>query len=140
MQDRPTAVELLQAVQDFLGGEVIPRTTDPRLKYHLLIVLNVLRIVEREVPGEEGRLRVELEALSVLLGCPRAAPHSDPMLLRQQVRDANQELCERIRQGLADDGPWRSRVVSHVRAMVEEKLRINNPVQLEAFLDDPADE
>lgn len=134
MQDRPTALELLRAVRDFLGEEVVPIITDPRLKYHLLIVLNVLRIVEREVPDEEARLRAELDALRELLDLPRVLPSTDPVRLRQQVLEANQELCERIRRGVADAGPWRERVIPHVRATVEEKLRINNPMELKASL------
>lgn len=140
MQDRPTGPELLNTVRDFLEEEVVPSITDRRLKYQILIALNVLRILEREVPGEEGRLRAELDALHDLLGLPRTVQPTDPTALRQRVLEANRELCERIRRGMADTGPWRPLVLLHVRAAVEAKLRINNPTQLEAVLDDLADE
>ncbi|MEK7364773.1 MAG: DUF6285 domain-containing protein [candidate division NC10 bacterium] len=140
MQDRPTALELLQAMRDLLEREILPSLTDPRLKYQTLIAINVLRMLEREVPDEEGRLRAELGALQELLGLSREEPPVDPAPLRRCVLEVNRELCERIRQGLADAGPWRQRVLAHVRSAVEEKLRINNPSRLEAFLAEPPDE
>lgn len=140
MQDRPTALELLQAVRDLLEKEILPKLTDLRLRYHTLIAVNVLRILEREIPDEEERLRAELRALGELLNLSPSAPPGDPALLRQRVLEANRELCERIRQGLADSGPWRERVLAHVRHAVEEKLGINNPAQLATFLAEPDDE
>jgi hypothetical protein len=140
MQDRPTALELLQAIRDLLEQEILPSLTDARLKYRTLIAINVLRMLEREVPEEEGRLRAELGALQELLDLPRTAPPADAALLRRRVLEANLELCERIRQGLADADPWRQRVLAHVRSAVEEKLRINNPSRLEAFLAEPPGE
>ena len=68
------------------------------------------------------RLRAELDALQELLDLPQEVAPSDPALLSRRVLEANQELCERIRQGPAAAGPWRPRVLSHVRAAVEEKL------------------
>lgn len=140
MQDRPTALDLLQALRDLLEQEILPSLTDSRLKYQTLIAINVLRMLEREVPDEEGRLRAELGTLQEILGLPRTDPPADPALLRRRVLEANRELCERIRQGLADGGPWRERVLSHVRAAVEEKLRINNPARLAEFVAEPTDE
>lgn len=139
MQDRPTSLELLDAVRDFLEKEVVSSITDRRLRYHVLIAVNVLRILEREVRDEEWRLRAELDALHELLDLPPMAPPTDPRGLRRRVLEANQELCERIRKGGGDSGPWRQRVLSHVRAAVEEKLSINNPAQLKAFLAELAD-
>ena len=133
MQDRPTTVELLEAVREFLEGHVVPRLTERGVRYRTLIALNVLRIVEREVPGREARLRAELAALADLLDRPREAPPADAALLEARVQAANQELCERIRTGAADGGPWRARVLAHVGAMVDEKLAINDPQRLTTF-------
>ena len=140
MQDRPTALDLLQAIRDLLEQAILPSLADPRLKYQTLIAINALRMLEREVPDEEGRLRAELGGLEELLELPRTAPPGDGALLRRCVLEANRELCERIQRGLADAGPWRQRVLAHVRSAVEEKLRINNPSRLEAFLAEPSDE
>lgn len=130
MQDRPTAIELLHAVRDLLERELIPALDDQRLRYHALIGAHVLRIVEREVPGAEARLRAELAALADLLDLPRIQAPDDPDGLRERVLEANRELCRRIRQGTADGGPWRERVLDHVAASVVEKLRIDNPREL----------
>lgn len=132
MQDRPTAAELLDAIRECLEKEIVPGLSDPRLRYQGLIAVNVLRIVGRDVAGEESRLQAEAEALRELLGGPPREPQADPALLRRHVGEANRELCQRIRGGEADGGPWRERVVAHVQASVAEKLRINNPAQLGA--------
>jgi hypothetical protein len=127
MQDRPTAVELIEAVRDFLAGEVVPALADRGLRYRMRIALHALGIVAREVPDEETRLRAEREALLNLLDLPRPVPPCDPRLLRAWVLEANRALCERIRDGAADAGPWRERVLAHLQQVVEEKLQGSNP-------------
>jgi hypothetical protein len=49
MHDRPTALELIEAVSEFLSTEVIPATTDHRLKFRTLVALNALAIAMREL-------------------------------------------------------------------------------------------
>lgn len=127
MQDRPTPVELIEAVRDFLAGEVAPALADRSLRYRLRIALHALGIVAREVPEEGTRLLAEREALLNLLDLPRPAPTGDPRLLRAWVLEANRTLCERIRAGAADAGPWRERVLEHVQRVAEEKLQGSNP-------------
>jgi hypothetical protein len=137
MQDRPTVQELLEAAREAIEREIIPALADARPRYHALIVANVLRIVEREVAGGEEPLRQELTALRELLARPPETPPADPARLREDLLEANRELCARIRSGAADAGPWRERVVARVRLSVEEKLRANNPAQLRSTLDGP---
>ena len=75
MSERPTAQELVEAIAEFLGGEILPTLTDHRLRFRTLVAMNALGIVHRE-----------LEAL----------PHMD---------DAEQrELVRRIRAGDVDPG------------------------------------
>jgi hypothetical protein len=134
MQDRPTAAELLQAIRECLEAEIIPALGDPRVRYQALIVAHALGILERELPGEDARLRAELAALDELLG--RSRPVSPPETLdalRAEVLVANRELALRIRQGQADGGPFRERVLAHLEAVVEEKLGVNNPARLAAL-------
>ncbi len=133
MEDRPTAIELIQAVREFLERELVPGVADRGLRYQALIALSVLGIVEREVPEREGRLRAELDALADLLGRARAEPPAEAGRLPALVLEANRELCRRIRAGAADDAPWRERVLAHVRNVVEEKLRISDPERLKTF-------
>jgi hypothetical protein len=130
MQDRPSAVELIEAVREFIEREVLPALTDQGVRYRTLIALSALRIVEREVPGREARLRAELAALADLLGWPPGPAPEDPARLEARVIEANHALCERIRRGEADAGLFRARVLAHARAMVEEKLGISDPQRL----------
>ena len=140
MDDRPTALELLRAVGDFLERDLVPAIADRRLRYHILIAVSALRMAERELPDEAQRLRAELAALGDLLGLPRAPVPEDTAALRRCVLEANRELCDRIRRGLADDGPWRERVFRHVKAMVEAKLHISNPREFEALRAEAAED
>jgi len=125
MQDRPGATELLEAVRAFLEEEVVPALDGPR-QFHARVAANVLAIVGRELAGEEASLLAEWGRLAGLLGRPSEPP---PRLeaLRAAVRDGTAALAERIRRGDADAGPFRHALRAHVRATVEDKLRVANP-------------
>ncbi len=63
MSDRPTAQELAEAIQEFLGGEILPLVTDQRLRFRTLVAMNALGIVYRELdalPAEDDRMQREL--------------------------------------------------------------------------------
>ena len=63
MSDRPTAQELAEAIQEFLGGEVLPLLTDQRLRFRTLVAMNALGIVYRELdglPAEDDAMEREL--------------------------------------------------------------------------------
>ena len=49
MHDRPNALELLEAVTEFLSSEVLPNTTDHRMKFRTLVAINALGIAYREL-------------------------------------------------------------------------------------------
>jgi Domain of unknown function (DUF6285) len=132
MQDRPTAIELLEAAAEFVDREVVPVIEGPR-QFQARVVANVMRIVAREIQMEDPMLRHEIRALAALLKEP------DPHLhglddLRKAAMGLNAMLAERIRAGDADRGPWRADVLRAVRGIVEDKLRIANPRYLEADL------
>ena len=52
MTDRPTAPELIEAVTEFVAGEVLPTVTDQRLRFRTLVALNALGIAYRELQEE----------------------------------------------------------------------------------------
>lgn len=135
MQDRPTASELLAAVQDFLRQEVAPVLGDQRQRFRLLIAANVLAIVQRELHGEEERLRAEWTRLAALLDASpeEAQAPSGLEALRGDIAARREAVCRRIRAGDADAGPWRRAVFEYARWSVEEKLRVCNPRYLERF-------
>jgi hypothetical protein len=49
MPDRPNAAELIEAVFEFLAGEVLPTADDHRLKFRTLVAMNALGIARREL-------------------------------------------------------------------------------------------
>jgi hypothetical protein len=128
MQDRPTAVELLNAVREFLEQDVMPGL-EGRKRFHALVSANVLAIVARELAGEETMLVAEWERLRNLLATDDAAP-ARLTELRMAVEMLTHRLCDRIRAGDADAGPFGDAVRAHVRATVVDKLRIANPKYL----------
>ena len=65
MSDRPTPDELAEAIEEFLGVEVLPTLTDQRARFRMLVALNALGIVRRELtrlPPEADGERRELAA------------------------------------------------------------------------------
>jgi len=123
MQDRPSVRELLDAVRAFLEEDVVPALEGPR-QFHARVAANVLDIIGRELAGEEASLLAEWQRLAQLTG---GASEPPPRLeaLRAAVREGTAALAERIRRGDAD--PFRDAVRAHVRATVEDKLRVANP-------------
>jgi hypothetical protein len=49
MSERPTAQELAEAIEEFLAGEILPTLADPRARFRMLVALNALGIVRREL-------------------------------------------------------------------------------------------
>jgi hypothetical protein len=120
MQDRPTAAELLEALREFLERDVLT-SLEGRRKFHTRVAINVVRILERELAGEDAALRAEWERLGQLVtveGTPT----------RDAVEDANRLLAARIRSGDMDDR-W-AETLEAVRETVVDKLRIANPAWL----------
>lgn len=65
MADRPTPVELAEAVREFLEQEILPVIDDRRLRFRTLVAMNALAILQRELesPGEDLSA-AELEELA----------------------------------------------------------------------------
>ena len=63
--ERPTPQELTEAIQEFLAGEILPTLADPRLRFRMLVAMNALSIVYRELeklPAEDDAAQRELAA------------------------------------------------------------------------------
>lgn len=130
MQDRPGEGELLEATAHFLSEEIAPLVADnPRLRFRLLIAINVLNIVMRELKDSDPLLQAEWQRLTALSGQTEASPPCHPQELEAAIQSYNQELCARIRQGEADQeqSGWTEQLVAHLEATVAEKLQIANP-------------
>lgn len=106
LQGRPSAVELVAAVRDFLREQVRP-ATDGWLSFQARVATNVLGTVERELelgPRMESR---HVERLAAF-GC---ATHA--------------ELAGALREGKLDPGD--PEVLAAVRAAVTDRLLVANP-------------
>jgi hypothetical protein len=65
MPDRPTAPELIEAVFEFLSGELLPTLDDHRMKFRTLVAMNALAIARRELEADEvGPSEDELRELA----------------------------------------------------------------------------
>jgi hypothetical protein len=65
VSDRPDAVELVEAVFEFLADEVLPNAPDHRAKFRTLVALNALAIARRELEwGEQFPSDDELRELA----------------------------------------------------------------------------
>jgi hypothetical protein len=125
VNDRPTASELLRAVERFLEQEVVPHLDGPR-RYHARVAANVVAIVAREIETEEAQLQAEWERLGALLGLREERPGAREAL-REAVAGRTRALVERIRRGDADQGPWRAELIAHLRRSVADKLTVSRP-------------
>ena len=130
MQDRPTYSELLEAVQQFLEADAIPSLDGPK-KFHARVAANVLAIIRRELAHQDTQWRAEWERLNELLQASEPLPAEHGALARR-LRERTEELCERIRRGDADGGPWRVAVLAHLRQTVTEKLVVASPKFVES--------
>lgn len=124
MQDKPTAIEMLEALAAFLREEVAPRL-DGGLRFKALVGANVAGIVAREMALGPAQDRTQLARLAALLGRQVEAVSDEEAAAL--VREMSFELCRRIDAGDADSGPWREQVLAHLRAVVAEKLAVDNP-------------
>jgi prophage DNA circulation protein len=123
MMDRPTSLELVQAVRLFLEKELQPALTDARLRFQTLIAAHVLGIVERELPNVDQLLTEESQLLTAILG------HGVSSL---DVARANEELCHLIREGHFDEAAAMRTLLGQLRPQVIRKLQIANPRYLSA--------
>lgn len=123
MQDRPSAGELLYAVESFLDDLV--HGLEGSRSFHARVAANAVRIVRREIENEDAAIAAEWSGLDAILGSEaRPDTLSDA---KSRLRERNEALCERIRLGQADDDA----VFEHVRSAVHAKLRVSDPALLE---------
>ena len=86
MPDRPTALELLEAVAEFLADEVLPAATDHRLKFRTLVALNALGIAVRELQASNNLLLGHEQATDLARRIRAGEPPPDALpLLKEHV-------------------------------------------------------
>lgn len=104
--DAPTAVQLVEAVREYIEGDVA-EATGGRVRFHARVAANVLAMVEREL----------------LLGPGQAAAHAQRLASLGVADDA--ALAAAIRSGALDSRG--AEVQQVLRASVADKLAVSNP-------------
>jgi aminoglycoside phosphotransferase (APT) family kinase protein len=108
---RPTALELVEAVREWIDGDV-RESTEGRVAFHARVAVNALHMVERELALAPAHLAAHAAGLA-RLGCADEA-----------------DLARRIRDGSLTVSPDEVRDV--VARSVRSKLEVANPRWLEA--------
>ena len=110
--DRPTADEMLEAVEEFLRDKVMPAVTG-HVNFHARVAANVIASVRREIAQSPDIERDQRARLMTLLGRDG------------DVETLNRELCEEIREGTRElDDPD---LLDHLRKVAVENLGVDNP-------------
>lgn len=130
MQDRPTAAELVQAVQQHLAEQVIPALGEPGLRFRTLVAANVLGIIAREMELAAVQAPAEWRRLAELLGRSGRPPEGTPEQL-EAIAVMNEVLCCQIEEGQFDSPADWERLMDHCRQTARQKLTITNPAFLE---------
>ena len=115
--NRPTGVELLTALREFLEKTVAPQV-DPATQFNLRIANNVLGIVERELARKGSAEVAEIAGLQVLLGV--ASADAD-------LRALNTALVEKIRRRRLRCARAQRTLLAHLITTTAAKLAIDNP-------------
>jgi hypothetical protein len=61
---RPTPDELAEAIEEFLSGEILPALDDHRLRFRMLVALNALGILRRELAALPEQDDAEMRELA----------------------------------------------------------------------------
>jgi len=128
MQDRASAVELLDGISRFLRRQS-EKQEDRWLRFQLLVASNSLAIVQRELEMEEGFLREEWAMLNDLL--EEAQAPANFAALQEAYRARQHDLGARIRAGEFDDEQAERALVAFLVTETRNRVRITNPAELD---------
>lgn len=123
MQDRPSADELLEALEHFL--EDLTANLEGSRSFHSRVAAHTVRIVRRELSGEDDALAEEWASLDATLGAEEPPPRRADA--RERLHARNAELCDKIRAGEAEEGDMSRQVYDHVVAVLRNKLNVSDP-------------
>ena len=98
MSERPTPDELAEAIEEFLAGEILPTLIDQRLRFRMLVALNALGIVQRELarlPPEDDAEQRELARQIRAGDIPAGALAQVKANVEERLRIASPRYLER---------------------------------------------
>ena len=72
--NRPGPDELAEAIEEFLSGEILPALDDHRLRFRLLVALNALGILRRELAAVPEADDTETRELATKIRAGDVAP------------------------------------------------------------------
>jgi Domain of unknown function (DUF6285) len=128
MQDRATALELLDGIGRFLRRQSETQA-DRWLRFQLLVASNSLAIVKRELEQEEGHLHEEWALLNGLLSAePLPQTFNE---LQANVRTRQDRLCEAISAGAFDDPAREKELLHYLVVETKNRVRITAPNEVD---------
>jgi|JI8StandDraft_1071087.scaffolds.fasta_scaffold71531_2 pantothenate synthetase len=126
MQDNPTAINLLQTIQDLLIKEIAPKLEgEDFLSYKTLVSWNMLGVVVRELKFGEKLLHDEMIRLRAILNKSNS---NSELTYQEKIEEAsilNRELAQLIRNAKLDNKS--DEVWNLVKQSLKEKISITNP-------------
>ncbi len=121
MRSRPNAVELLEAAERTLSGEVAPDLTS-RQRYNVALITSAMGIARRELTGGLSAWPDELDALQSLYGRERG---KSPEAVLSRL---NRRLAADFRTGVYDEkGRAQKHAFQLMREDVTARLAEDNP-------------
>ncbi|MCL4250477.1 MAG: hypothetical protein KJ065_20165 [Anaerolineae bacterium] len=127
MYDRPSLTELLDAVRVHLEHQVVPAVKpDPRLYFHTLVAINLLKIAERELQYRDAHLQTAWQRLNDLEANEKALP-SDAQEALDTLALRSDRLCQDIRAGVYDAEARRRALFKHLLLSTREQLEVASP-------------
>ncbi len=133
MQYRPESKDILQAIQDLLMKDILPKMEgDDLLSYKTLVSWNMLGVLIREGEKEEENL---MEDFKSFLKIPSIQNHitckeEDFQSLSKKekfklLQDLNQELAQGLR--ISKNSDIHSAEWNHIKSTLKNNLAISNP-------------
>ena len=126
MQDRPTATELLDALQAFMRDRAA-NARDRWERFQFQVAANSMGILKRELEMDDGFMRHEWSGLDRLLGA-ETPPAEQPAFVAR-LTERNEELVRRIQAG-DFDGEAEERLLPHLLETVVNKVKVASPNEL----------
>lgn len=133
MYDRPTLVELLDAVRAHLEDQIVPLLKEDRKRYYqTLVAVNVLRVAERELLLSAEHTQDEWARLNYVQKLDTPIP-ADPRAARNALAERNRKLCVQINDGDYDSVPQQAALFEHLLQTAFEQLQVASPKFLESL-------
>ncbi|MCC6612141.1 MAG: hypothetical protein IT320_01620 [Anaerolineae bacterium] len=138
MYDRPDLSELLDAVRMHLEDQIIPAVKpDPRLYFHTLVAINLLKIAGRELVYRDAHLQAAWQRLNALEDTDKARP-ADAQEAMDALALRSDQLCAAIRHGDYDYEVKRAALFEHLLQSTREQLEVASPRHLQILQQEDA--